>query len=816
MKRFFKKCLISIFMILVLSNFIIGIPGIQVNTVYAADGGWNWDDILGGIVGILFWPLKLPFIIIPMGINTITSTLYNLGLVAGSPDAGDFFITPYHILFNKMEIVNINFFNLSSGHPTADAFRAAVASWYYSMRLIASMALLVILVYVGIRMALSTIASEKAMYKKMLVDWVTSLALLFLLHYIIQFVFACNEALVKGMDSLAQATNMDTFVEELLDMAFGIDLIASVIGIAVYAMLILQTLSFLIAYMKRMITVGFLIIIAPLITITYSIDKMGDGKSQALNTWLKEFVYNILIQPFHCILYLAFGKIVLDLLASGGTSDVNIATMVLAILCIQFIKDGEKIVKKIFGFQAESLGGLSESAKMATAAFGVGKKVGAAAGAAVGKGVDKLSQSKTGKAIASATKSAAKKVTGKIGETASKVGKSIAESKVGQGVGKAAKAVAKPVRNGMRSIAERSKEARERKRDEKIMQQMEKKFGGIENLEKFRNKATDKEWEQARTDAAQKVDDDDKERKEKRKKISGGVGKVAGAVGKGALRLATAPTRALLDKDKRKDTWKVIAGLSTGMIGLGDSMGTAITTGQIGYGFVDGLTSQSTKTARNEIENQVDLQNNLGVEVDPKHLAMVKTRGDGDGYDNKVIENKLQQLLDKLNELGLKNSQGAVEQLNYDLSYNPQNVNQKNIEEMLNSAGISGENKDAAMSAMMGFAQFRADAGLYRAMESGNAAGMSMNNIMNTATGANNIERIEEIRTSRAQAEQKTQKVKVTKRTVQNVEETNNVEEIIEVEEVEEVENDSRVDRARARSRRTNSADRLRRNRRNS
>ena len=55
-------------------------------------------------------------------------------------------------------------------------------------------------------------------------------------------------------------------------------------------------------YIKRMLTVGFLIVIAPLITITYSIDKMGDGKSQALNAWLKEFIYNVLIQTFHCII----------------------------------------------------------------------------------------------------------------------------------------------------------------------------------------------------------------------------------------------------------------------------------------------------------------------------------------------------------------------------------------------------------------------------------------------------------------------------------------------------------------------------------
>ena len=46
-----------------------------------------------------------------------------------------------------------------------------------------------------------------------------------------------------------------------------------------------------------MVTIGFLIVIAPLVTITYSIDKISDGKAQGMNTWFREFAYNVLIQP---------------------------------------------------------------------------------------------------------------------------------------------------------------------------------------------------------------------------------------------------------------------------------------------------------------------------------------------------------------------------------------------------------------------------------------------------------------------------------------------------------------------------------------
>ena len=72
----------------------------------------------------------------------------------------------------------------------------------------------------------------------------------------------------------------------------------------VFCSIVISEFLFFIVYVKRFITLAFLMVIAPLITVTYSIDKLGDGKSQALNTWLKEFIFTVIIQPVHCILYL--------------------------------------------------------------------------------------------------------------------------------------------------------------------------------------------------------------------------------------------------------------------------------------------------------------------------------------------------------------------------------------------------------------------------------------------------------------------------------------------------------------------------------
>ncbi len=128
-------------------------------------------------------------------------------------------------------------------------------------------------------------------------------------------------------------------------------------------MLVGMSFIYFFSYVKRMITLAFLIIIAPLITVTYSIDKMGDGRSQALNTWMKEFVYNILIQPFQCIIYLSLATSILGMLTSGSTSIINVF---IAIYILMFMYQAEEIVKKIFGFQADSLGKTLASAAITT------------------------------------------------------------------------------------------------------------------------------------------------------------------------------------------------------------------------------------------------------------------------------------------------------------------------------------------------------------------------------------------------------------------------------------------------------------------
>ena len=76
-----------------------------------------------------------------------------------------------------------------------NALREQISIWYVAIRNLAAIILGIMVLYVGIRMAISSVAEEKARYKKMLGDWVVSLVLLFVLHYIMIFIININDSL---------------------------------------------------------------------------------------------------------------------------------------------------------------------------------------------------------------------------------------------------------------------------------------------------------------------------------------------------------------------------------------------------------------------------------------------------------------------------------------------------------------------------------------------------------------------------------------------------------------------------------------------
>ncbi len=267
----------------------------------------------------------------------------------------------------------------TSNQNSAVMLRKTISSWYNALRNICIVLMLSVLVYIGIRMLLSSVASDKAKYLTMLKDWFVGLCLLFLMHYIMAFSVTIVERLtdvvktsvdgdayavtIPAEEKIEKAVTEDLKQGDLIQEANGEKYLtwptnlmgslrlqlqmqhygAQYIGLSIcFLILCLFTLYFTITYMKRVLHMAFLTLIAPMVALTYCIDKLNDGQAQGFNKWMKEYIFNLLIQPMHLLLYYIL------ITSAFEFASTNV---IYSIVAIGFMIPAEKLLRSLFGFE---------------------------------------------------------------------------------------------------------------------------------------------------------------------------------------------------------------------------------------------------------------------------------------------------------------------------------------------------------------------------------------------------------------------------------------------------------------------------------
>ncbi|MCI8345024.1 MAG: hypothetical protein HFJ42_03500 [Clostridia bacterium] len=289
--------------------------------------------------------------------------------------------SPEEIFSNKVPYLDINFIKPTwtaadsayGINGSAAILQNTVAGWYVALRNLAIVGLLCVLVYVGIRIMLCSTASDKAKYKTMLTDWLIALCIIFFLHYIMSFTLVMVNSVNKALTGSSQQSssvvigvdNGKKYETNIMGaarfMVQSKDTVQRCAYLIIYLFLIYYTCIFTWHYLKRVLMMAFLTIIAPLVALTYPLDKMKNGSAQAFNMWLKEYVYNALIQPFHLMLYMIF--------VGGVAMDLAKVNLIYAIAAIAFVSVAEKILRKLFGMEGGSLGTMGALAGFTTGAL---------------------------------------------------------------------------------------------------------------------------------------------------------------------------------------------------------------------------------------------------------------------------------------------------------------------------------------------------------------------------------------------------------------------------------------------------------------
>ena len=302
------------------------------------------------------------------------------------------------IVFNTYDEIRLDYFNfglkgntVTSNSRLINALKTPINKCYNVFTQIAIIGYMIVLVYIGIQLLLnSTSADKKASAKNALVYWVTGIVILFFYPYAMKYIILAEDAFVRdiGRESQSPASkqlfqdganyemiaDMDTAItydasdkDYMSRIGYEAQQTQSLTLSLAYLILTWQLIMLVVYYYKRAFTVAFLIMVFPLVALTYIFDKLNDGKSQALSAWTREFVIDVVIQIFHAVVYVFVANTIYATIDSGHMDTI------LIMIAVTFMFEGENIMKQIFGGgKTVSTGSAAKSGAKIAALAGLG------------------------------------------------------------------------------------------------------------------------------------------------------------------------------------------------------------------------------------------------------------------------------------------------------------------------------------------------------------------------------------------------------------------------------------------------------------
>ncbi len=260
-------------------------------------------------------------------------------------------ITVENMVYNKVPFLDINFFNYqeASGVEIEEGtiiyiIRENIAIWYYILRIVSLAVMLIILIYLGIRIALSGIAEQKAAYKRMIIDWILGFALLFLMHYIMFIVVQLNDNFVSMIAPSEEDVRQYGLYETVRSKAYEIKASTGWAGTIMYIVLVYYSIRFMFIYLKRLLHIIVLTVLSPIVAIGNAVEKInkkGKSKGDIYGNWLKDYIYTVAMQSIHAIIYTIFITTILEIMEQSLTG------ILISFVFLNFMLKADKIMRKI-------------------------------------------------------------------------------------------------------------------------------------------------------------------------------------------------------------------------------------------------------------------------------------------------------------------------------------------------------------------------------------------------------------------------------------------------------------------------------------
>ena len=228
------------------------------------------------------------------------------------------------MFFGDFKFLDINIFNIntnkesnSKGNEANANLKKGIAVWTNATRGFAVAISLLLFILGAIMLMINSTRSDAkansiAAVKNFLTDTVKGLLIALLITVVLALILVVHDMIMaifnviryKMLESGAQSAEIiiykDVISSKLLTgHGYAISYIAFLFMSAYH-------IKFFTIYINRLLTIGFLIVVSPVISVTYAIDKIGDGKSQVLSNFFKEFVDAVLVGLIYPILYIIY------------------------------------------------------------------------------------------------------------------------------------------------------------------------------------------------------------------------------------------------------------------------------------------------------------------------------------------------------------------------------------------------------------------------------------------------------------------------------------------------------------------------------
>lgn len=405
-----RKFIFSFSLILIL----IGVLLIFSNSLYAATNpqfynppkdfekwfGNIMSNVLDTGLGVLGKPLSLILNLVNVLLFIL---MYSIFVPSGVAN-GYAFPFPDQIIFNGVAMLDPNFINpVDNDTAIVNIMSSIVQKMYYSFFTLAGTVFILAAVIIGIKLAFSSIASEKAQYKDAIKHWIIGLGALFLMHFVLAGMFAINEQICIAASKLCSQVKIkiDAFsllpgvgsmirgVLKIIGSIFGNSTEKDFIAIEVegYGGLILkfvvegilqgdlvysiglaimlgQTFSLILMYLKRVFYCIILGMVAPLVVAMDTIQKVVTGKDTGiLKNWFQNMVAIIFNQSFQAI-FLCVSIIIIGEIGKVNTgTNTDMLEAIVAVVALNAIMKFDKLFKELLGIKdSKIMGGFNENA----------------------------------------------------------------------------------------------------------------------------------------------------------------------------------------------------------------------------------------------------------------------------------------------------------------------------------------------------------------------------------------------------------------------------------------------------------------------